>query len=228
MGSDTARKGIVTRQTEITPVNLHGKEIASSDRHPLLVGLALIPTDLQRSLARIQERLRKVDSRHIYTHPATFHITIKPMGTLGDQVKQKNLSKIIEVTRSVTSRMKPFEVGLEGLSIFPDVIYVKVTDGKEGIVRLNETLALNLRDMVTHGKHEGVNMIPHVTLAHFMASDVDNLLTEARSVSTLKFGRMNLDRITLVRASLGKYFGPQRMRARAFEKVAIFSLGPSS
>jgi 2'-5' RNA ligase len=147
------------------------------------------------------------------------------MGTLGDQVKQKNVSRIIEIMRSVTSQVKPFEVRLQGLSIFPDVIYVKVVDGREGIVSLNETLALNLRGMVTHGKHEGVNMIPHVTLAHFMASDVDNLLTEVRRASTLKFGRMNLDRITLVRVSLGKYFGPQRTGVRAFEKVAVFSLG---
>jgi len=198
-----------------------------SDRYPLLVCLSLIPADLRDSLIQIQERLMKADPRHIYTHPATFHITIKPMGTLGDQVEPKNLSKIIEVAKSVTSRMKPFEVSLEGLSIFPNAIYVKVGDGEERIVRLNDALAENLKGMVTHGKYEGAKMIPHVTLAHFVASDVDNLLAEVRRASRLKFGRMNLDKITLVRVSLRKYFGPQRMRARAFEKVAVFGLVPS-
>jgi len=169
----------------------------------------------------------KADSCHIYTHPATYHITIKPMGTLGDQVDPKNLSKIIEVTRIVTAQMKPFEVNLEGLSTFPNAIYVKVGKGKREIVHLNETLARNLKDMVTQGKFEGANMIPHVTLTHFVSSDADSLLAEVRSASRLKFGRMNLDKITLVRVSLQKYFGPQRLRARAFEKVAAFSLGSS-
>jgi len=217
--------GVDVIEMKIVPENMHSEAITSSDRHPLLVSLSLIPADLRNSLIRVQRRLMKADSRHVYTHPATFHITIKPMGTLGDQVEPKNMAKIKEVTRSVTAQMKPFEVSLEGLSTFPNVIYVKVAEGKEGIIRLNETLARNLKEMVTHGKYEGANMIPHVTLAHFVASDVDSLLAEVRSASLLKFGRMNLDKITLVRVSLRKYFGLQRMRARAFEKVGAFSLG---
>lgn len=208
----------------IAPINLRDEAIEASRNHPFLVGLTFLSREMQRPAKRIQEHLQRTDPRHIY-HPAnTFHITIKPLGSLGVQVQKRNLGEIVRVFKTVTSEFKPFEVVLEGLAVFPTAVYARVTDGAEEIVQLNKVLSEHLNGMAVHGRFEGNNMIPHVTLATFAAQDVERLLAEVDNARRQKVGRMKVDQLVVAKASLYRYYGPPSGRAKAFEKVAVFPL----
>jgi 2'-5' RNA ligase len=147
------------------------------------------------------------------------------MGFVGTQVKERNVRRILQCIKDVALSTRPFDVRLDGLSAFPDVVYAKVTSGDDDIVRLNESLAESLKGMVIQGKYEGRDMIPHVTLAHFTTSDVDELLAEVRRAGKLKIGEFRLDEFTVVKVSLKRYFGPRDARASSFDRVASFPFG---
>jgi 2'-5' RNA ligase len=212
---------------KISPIDLHSEAIRESRKHPLLVALAFLSKDLLGPVIEVQEHLRKLDSRHIYHPSNTLHITIKPMGSLGGRIKQQNLSKILDNSRKVASEAKAFDVTLQGLACFPDVLYAKIVEGRREIVQLNKSLAKNLKGMVDQDQYEGDQMVPHVTLATFTTSDVRDLLKEVRRANQLKIGKMTVEKIVVVKAYLHRYYGPERERANSFEKIAEFPLNHS-
>ena len=212
---------------KITPIDLHSKAIRESRKHPFLVALAFLSKDSLGPVIEVQEHLRKLDSRHIYHPSNTLHITIKPMGSFGLRIKEQNLSKILDNSRTVASESKSFEVTLQGLAYFPDVLYAKIAEGRREIIQLNKSLAKNLKGMVDSGQYEGDQMVPHVTLATFTASDVHDLLKEVRRANQLKIGKMTIEEIVVVKAYLHRYYGPERERANSFEKIAEFRLNQS-
>lgn len=212
---------------KIAPINLQSDAIRASRDHPLLVGLALLPNNLQKSVGTVQGRLKGTDPRHIY-HPAvTFHITLKPVGSLDVQVNRRDLDEIKRAFRRVASEFQAFEVALNGLAIFPDVVYAKVTDGKRDIIELNKALSESLGELAVQGEFEGDRMIPHVTLATFTTSSISRLLAEVQRADHLMIGRMTLNRIHLMTAYLHRYYGDELVRAKAFQKVEVFRLKTS-
>ena len=209
---------------KISPINLQSKAIRESRKYPFLVALVFLSKDLVGSVIEVQEHLKKLDSRHIYHPSNTLHITIKPMGPFGLRIKEQNLSKILDNSRRVASECKSFEVKLQGLAYFPDVLYAKIAKGRREIIQLNKSLAKNLRGTVDQGQYEGDHMIPHVTLATFTASDVHDLLKEIRSANQLKIGKMTIEKIVVVKANLHRYYGREGERENSFEKIAEFPL----
>lgn len=209
---------------KIIPVDQQSEAIRDSIKHPFLVALAFLRKDSLGPVTEIQERLRKLDPRHIYHPPNTLHITIKPMGSFGVRIKRQNLREILDKTRRVASDTKSFDVTLRGLAYFPDALYAKVADGRREIVQLNKSLARSLKSMVDWGRYEGDQMIPHVTLATFTTSDVNNLLGEIRRANRQKIGRWTVGEIVVVKAHLDRYYGPERERSNSLERVAKFPL----
>ncbi len=127
----------------------------------------------------------------------------------------------------MASEFKPFEAALEGPAVFPDVVYIKITDGKEAIIQLNKVLAKPLKGMVINGKFEGDHMIPHVTLATFTAQNLGRLLAEVDKARRQEIGRMTVNQLVVAKAFLYRYFGTPFGRAHAFEKIGIFPLKAS-
>ncbi len=212
---------------KIAPINLRSEAIRASRMHPLLVGLALLPETLQKSVTNVQENLRRINARHIF-HPAvTLHITVKPVGTLGVQVDRKDLDRIKMAFYRVSSEFEAFEVALEGLAVFPDVVYAKVTDGREDIIELNKALAESLGDLAVKWEYDGDRMIPHVTLATFTAPAIGDLLADVKKADHLAIGRMTLNCVHLVTVYLNRYYGSESDRATAFRKVGVFQLRSS-
>ena len=209
---------------KINPINLQSEAIRESRKYPFLVALAFLSKDLVSSVLEVQEHLKKIDSRHIYHPSNTLHITIKPMGSFGLRIKEQNLNKILNNSRTVVSECKPFEVNLHGLAYFPDVLYAKIAKGRREIIHLNKSLAKDLKGMVDQGQYEGGHMIPHVTLATFTSSDVHDLLNEIRSANQLKIGKMIIEEIVVVKAYLHHYYGLEAERDSSFEKIAEFPL----
>src|ERR1700686_3298911 len=108
-----------------------------SSQLPYLTTLVSIPGKLGKKIARMQKKLKSIDERQIYHHPSYFHVTVKLIGFLGDEVKEENLSRIKEKIGKAASSTAPFSLTLRGLGIFPDVVYANVDEGREQIRQLH-------------------------------------------------------------------------------------------
>jgi 2'-5' RNA ligase len=211
---------------KVSPIDLQSEQIRLSSDHPLVVGLTILSIELQSSAAKVQDDLKRTDPRHIY-HPArSLHVTIKPIGLIGIQVEEGDLRAVIRGFRRVASEFESFDLTLKGLDAFPDVVYARVDEGRDQIIELNKKLAESVKGVAAQGRHEGDEMIPHVTLATFTAPDVDGLLAEVRRRESQFIGKMSLDRVKIVKAFLNRYYGDEEARQSAFEELEVVSLQP--
>jgi len=188
------------------------------------VGLTILSEELRHSVVKVQDELKREDPHHIF-HPATsFHITIKPVGSIGTHINEGDLGTIMEGFRRVVSKFGGFDISLEGLGAFSDVVYARVQTGREQIIELNKKLSDNLRGIVTQGIYEGDAMVPHVTLTTFTTSDVDSLMTEVRRRESQFIGRMEVKDVAIIKVFLNRYYGNEKERGRAFEPLETIHL----
>jgi len=102
-------------------------------RLPYITILISIPAALGQRIQEIQTQLRSIDDRQVYHHPSYFHITIKGIGWLGEEIQQENLAEIKDKVMEVASDVKPFALTLKGLKVWPTVIYADVLEGRSQV-----------------------------------------------------------------------------------------------
>ena len=171
---------------------------------------------LARRICRVRERLRKVDPRQVYSASSHLHVTVKVLGVLGKDVMTEDLDKILGIVRGTAMEQRPFELAVEGVGVFPDVIYGKVGVGAADVRRMNSKLVKRLGDMAVTSKFDGRGMLPHVTMAHFATTDVGPLLAKAAKLANEFVGSMTVSSIEV------KEFRPN---TSVNSPVARFKLG---
>lgn len=183
---------------EVVPTGRHQKWIEKSRLTPYLTTCIRLPSSLTKRALKIQDELRAVDSRHIYSSESYLHITVKEFGFLGEDVKVKSFSKVLETVGSVASNHSPFDIGIEGVGVFPTAIFSEVKRGASEVRKLNQELVKELGGLVARSKYDGENMKPHVTLLHFATGDVEPILKKATSLATRSIGKMTAHEIQVV------------------------------
>jgi 2'-5' RNA ligase len=181
---------------------------------PYLTSYVRLSPSLANAVRKIQDLFRKVDSRQVYSPQSHLHITVKELGGLGEDIKKENLAKVLKVIEEVARARAPFDLSVEGVGVFPAVIYGKVTEGANEIRQLNEELVKKLGSKVIQSEYDGAKMKPHVTMMHFATKDVGPLLREARRMATQPVGNMRVRRVQV-----------RRREGRARRILATFELG---
>ena len=120
---------------------------------------------------------------------------MKVLGVLGEDVRTKDLGKILDAISDTAREQSPFKLAVEGVGVFPDVIYGKIGAGSVDIRRMNSKLVRELGGMAVANQFDGRKMIPHVTIAHFATIDVEPLLAKAAKLATKFVGSMNVSSI---------------------------------
>ena len=77
----------------------------------------------------VQNELRTIDDRQLYTSPATFHVPIKGLGYLGEDMDRNEYELILARVKKILEDMEPFEITIKGVHAFPTAIYAGVEDG---------------------------------------------------------------------------------------------------
>ena len=157
----------------------------------LTLSIKLSPS-LTSSAREIQDRLRTVDPRQVYSPRSHMHVTVKVLGALGEEVKKENLERTLGIIEEVAREQTPFDLVVEGVGIFPSVIYCRVTRGTKEIRWLNRELVKRLGGLAARSEYDGASMKPHVTIMHFATKDVGPLLREARGMTTRTVGSMRV------------------------------------
>jgi 2'-5' RNA ligase len=179
----------------ITTVNQHRRWYERSRRAPYLAAYVRPSPSLARKVCDVRDTLRALDPSQIYSPWSYLHVTVKELGWLGDDVKKKTLPSILEVIRDVASEHAPFDLDVEGVGIFSDVIYGRVGRGADEIRRINTELVERLGGKVIRSKYDGRRMKPHVSIAHFTTRDVEPLLGKARELEERFMGKMRVREI---------------------------------
>lgn len=211
---------------EVTPIREYWDSILSSG-DTVYAGLIFrIPPRLWRPLISVQNRLRSVDPRQLYSNPSTFHVSVKGLGYLEDEVDRDKYETVLHKIKKIASEFSPFEVSLKGVDAFPTAIYAKVVDGGR-FKEINERILKELDGEVERSRFDAKEFVPHVTLATFNTKDVSALLGAINSeeMRNFEFGSAGVFEIEAVRVNLIFALGPQETQDSAFSYIRSFWLG---
>lgn len=211
---------------EVTPIGDYWNEILSSG-DTLYAGLIFrIPPRLWRPLVSVQNELRRVDPRQLYSNPATFHVPIKGLGYLEEELDRNRYEAVLHRIKDIVSEFPPFEVNLRGVDAFSTSIYAKVDDGGR-FREINERILKELEGQIEKSSFDAEEFVPHVTLATFNTKDVQPLLDMVHSptMKSRDFGSAGVYEIEAVRVNLIFALGPQETQDSAFSYIRSFWLG---
>jgi len=211
---------------EVTPIREYWSEILSSG-DTVYAGLIFrVPPRLWRPLISIQNLMKSTDPRQLYSNPATFHVPIKGLGYLEEELDRNKYEKVLQKIGSFISEISPFQVSIRGVDAFPTAIYAKVLDN-DHFKEINEKILRELEGQVEKSRFDADDFVPHVTLATFNTKDVSPLLELVKSVEIrdMDFGYAGVYEIEAVRVNLIFALGPQETQDNAFSYIRSFWLG---
>lgn len=211
---------------EVTPIGEYWGQILDSGE-TIYAGLIYrIPPRLWRPLQNVQRSLKTIDSRQLYTNPCNFHVPVKGLGFLGQEIDQTKYEKNLSAIEKIVSEFQPFQVTIAGLDTFPTGVYAKVDDGGK-FKEINEKISAELKGRVDQSAYDSESYVPHVTLASFNTKDVEQLLEKVKSeeLQRLEFGTAGVFEIEVVRTNLILALGPEETQDKAYSYIRSFWLG---
>lgn len=211
---------------EVTPVSEYWGQVLNSGE-TIYAGLIYrIPPRLWRSLGTVQKELKALDPRQLYPTLANFHISVKGLGYLGEEVDRDSYERTLLQIEKIISEFNSFEINLCGLGVFPTGIYARVEDGGK-FKAINERISRELKGHVDSSRYDADAYVPHVTLASFNSKDVTKLLDRVNSDSmkNFEFGPAGVFEIEVVRTNLILALGPEETQDRAYSYIRSFWLG---
>ena len=167
---------------------------------------ALITEEMRAALARAQEALQRAapDRALRWVAPENYHITLL---FLGEQPEER-VPAIVQAMESARAGIAPFEVGVQGLGVFPNwnrpnVLWAGVSEGGQPLAQMATALERALLPAPS-----GKPFHPHITLARLKTPcrDADGLkkrLHDAtQRLASTDFGRYELRAISLMQSTL--------------------------
>ena len=102
---------------------------------------ALIPAEVRRRLAEVEEKLRASGADVKWVPEENFHITLKFLG----YVEPERLEAVVRAAESAIKGLSPFDVSLSGVGAFPkpsrpSVVWIGITEGGEELKALAERI----------------------------------------------------------------------------------------
>jgi 2'-5' RNA ligase len=214
---------------EVTPVGEYWGQLLSSGE-TIYAGLIYrVPPRLWRNLSKAQNELKALDPRQLYTNACNFHVSIKGLGYLGEQIDRSRYESTLSKIQKIISEIEPFEFSIRGLGIFPTGIHARVDDNDK-FREINDKIAKGLRGEVDQSKYDSEAFVPHITLATFNTKDVSKLIERAESSESkaIDFGTAGVFEVELVRTNLILALGPEETQDRAYSYIRSFWLGKFS
>ncbi|MDG6906562.1 MAG: 2'-5' RNA ligase family protein [Nitrososphaerota archaeon] len=211
---------------EVTPVSEYWGQFLNSGETVYAGLIYRVPPRLWRSLTTVQKQLKTLDPRQLYPTPGNFHIPVKGLGYLGEEVDRDGYERTLAQIEKIVSEFDSFEIHLCGLGVFPTGIYARVEDGGK-FRAINERISEELKGKVDSSKYDVEAYVPHVTLASFNTKDVMKLLEKVNSepLKDCEFGPAGVFEIEVVRTNLILALGPEETQDRAYSYIRSFWLG---
>jgi 2'-5' RNA ligase len=210
---------------EVTPIREYWNEILSSGDTVYAGLIYRIPPRLWRPLIWIQSELKELDPRQLYSNPATFHVPIKGLGYLEEELNRNKYESVLQKITRIVSEFPPFEIQIKGIAAFPTAVYAKIED-QGRFKEINQRILGELKEDVEKSRFDAEEFVPHVTLATFNTKDVSTILDRINSgLKDAEIGTAGVFEIEAVRVNLIFALGPQETQDNAFSYIGSFWLG---
>jgi RNA 2',3'-cyclic 3'-phosphodiesterase len=164
-----------------------------------------VPSDIQESLGRIEERLRSAGAPVGWVNPDNIHLTTKFLG----YVKEEDLPQVCEVMKSAARHTSPFELEVAGLGTFPPtgaprVVWAGVRGELEPLGHLVEEIEQGVADAVgVQPEHRPYH--PHLTLGRVKsAKNAERLRAAMVDCGAAELGSFSAEGITLFMSQLDR------------------------
>lgn len=214
---------------EVTPVGEYWGHLLDAGETTYAGLIYRIPPRLWRPLISVQKELKSIDPRQIYTIPSNFHVSVKGLGYLGENVDESKYERTLSKIGKIIMEFNSYEIQIRGLGVFPTGIYARVEDGNK-FQKINERIAQDLRGDVDASAYDAEAFVPHITLASFNTKDVSKLLdkVDSHEMKDIEIGQAGVFEIEAVRTNLILALGPEETQDRAFRYIRSFGLGKFS
>jgi len=161
-----------------------------------------IPRKIFPKIKDVQQELKRADPRQIYHPPSFWHITVKLLNL--ESRLRASMPRVKSTIVEVLKGYAPFRVELRGLDMFPEAVYVHVSDRGKVLKRIHNDLKHRLHDLVEHYWFEGPGYTPHLTIASFRTNDISNLVDKMVELKSVKIGAFVAREIELMRGKRTK------------------------
>jgi 2'-5' RNA ligase len=177
-----------------------------------------IPHELSKSIVELQAFLKKSEADASWVPSENFHYNLKFFG----YVTESELKKIISATQNIVSALKPFEIEIQDIGMFPAqtsprVVWLGMKKGNNEIRHIAGTL-----DEAYSGigiPKEEREFQPHLTLCRIKSNDHRNeLIEKVKQKERINIGSFKVTELVLFKSTL-KPTGP------VYEPIEKFKLG---
>jgi 2'-5' RNA ligase len=211
---------------EVTPISEYWGHLLDSG-NTIYAGLIYrIPPRLWRSLLTVQKQLMALDGRQLYTNPCNYHVSVKGLGYLEEELDRNKFEHSLLRIQGIISEFAPFEFEIRGLGVFPTGVFARVEDDGK-FQQINKRIATELKGSVDESKYDSQAFVPHIMLASFNTKDVSKLVQKVESpeMNSVDLGRAGVFEIEMVRTNLILALGPEETQDRAYSYMRSFWLG---
>lgn len=149
-----------------------------------------LSVELSERLVRFQEALKNAneDERIVLTKPEHIHSTLIYMGEIDPAI----LPRISEGLHKLAASLFPFEVGIQGIGVFPNVENPRVLwagfdeKSKEVVELIKRAIEKELEELGFES--ESKPYIPHVSLGRFASKTTTGIQTFVEEMKSHTFG----------------------------------------
>lgn len=146
------------------------------------------------SFSSLIDDLSEIDGVEIAPRDS-LHITVK----MGREVAKDELPDISKKIESSLEEFTPFTIALRGVNVFPNCVYIPAVDEEHTLESVHQSLC-SISEFI-EGEFEGLDYIPHMTLAKFSSWDVDTseLYSVLSDYQDKDWGEIEVSRVYLVK-----------------------------
>ncbi len=158
-----------------------------------------VPEALKPEILKVQEKFSEFDIK--FVEPENLHFNLKFFREISDE----GIEKLKAVLQDVCKGMKPFEVNVKGLGVFPSKSYIRVLwlgvkEGHDELVSLAENVLNSIESL---GFFEDEKFVPHLTLGRVrIVRSKEDMISRINELEDLEIGRMKVEEIVLFQSKL--------------------------
>ena len=163
--------------------------------------LAVVPPrEARDKVEAVRDPLRELAPGGRWVHPSLWHLTLKFLGEVEDEL----VPAIADLVSEVAAGYEAFDVSLSGTGLFPNpdrprVLWVGIQDGADTLARLAQAIDAGLDGLGFEPDEEGFQ--PHMTLSRFRESHEAGELAGNVGPSE-EIARFEVDSVVLMKSVL--------------------------
>jgi 2'-5' RNA ligase len=156
---------------------------------------------VRQKLVAAQQQLANTGAQLGLVGPENIHVTMKFLG----DIREDQIGAITDAVQATVAGVGPFDIGVRGIGVFPDLRYIRViwagvSDGREQVTSIQRRIDQNLAKL---GFKPERDFVPHLTIARVKSAAGKERLTKfLKNMTNVEFGSCRVGAVELKQSTL--------------------------